>query len=120
MPDSVMSPRFERILTHLREDRPEYGPLLLGQTRLAAKPRDIAVVLPSLELPRVDHPIPLGPEERRAELVPLDKPRGLVQQLPYLVCGRQRRCADIGFIEPSARCDSSSALRGVRRAWARC
>ena len=45
-----------------REDRPEQLPLLLGQPALAAEPLHVAVVLPTRELPGVDHGVPFRPE----------------------------------------------------------
>lgn len=68
----------------LLEDRPQTGALGFGQTRLAAKAADVAIRLPGVELPGVDHLLPLGQQEVRAELVARHFPG----------CGLER-CGDV-------------------------
>ena len=62
------------------EDRPQHRALRLRQPRLSAEPRDIAIRLPVLQLPGIDHLLPFGEQKMQAELVAADGTRGLLQQ----------------------------------------
>ena len=63
--------------TNALEDRPQHLALRLRQPRLSAEARDIAIRLPSLQLPRIDHLLPFGQQEMQAELVAAHGTRGL-------------------------------------------
>ncbi len=79
---------------HALENRPQDLALLAADAGLAAEPGDIAVVLPSRELPRVDDLAPLADQEPRREPVPLNLRSGLAQQRLD-----QRRRGDVRLTE---------------------
>ena len=82
-----------------REDRPEQLPLLLGQPGLAAEPLHVTVVLPTRELPGVDHRAPFRPEEVRTETMAFDTRSRLPEQLPDVLVRRRVEAAETGRVE---------------------
>ena len=49
--------------------------------------------------------------------MPPDDARGLVEQLPYLACGRQHRSTEVGFVEPSRDATHRAHLETIGEAW---
>ena len=71
---------------------------LLGEPRLAAEARDVAIRLPGLELPGIDDLFPFGQQEAQAERVARHGCRGFLEQLAGSASARAtiaacRRCA---------------------------
>ena len=62
------------------EDGPQHLALGFGQPCLAAEACDIAIGLPALELPGVDHLFPLRQQEMRTELVSTHRRAGIPNQ----------------------------------------
>ena len=69
--------------TNALEDRPQHLALRLRQPGLSAEPRDIAIRLPVLQLPCIDHLLPFGEKKMLAEFVAADGIRGLSHQFAY-------------------------------------
>ena len=78
--------------TNALEDRPQHHALCLLEPSLSAETRDIAILLPVLQLPGINHLLPFGEEKMQAELMSANGTRGLLQQLAdNLAAGDRRR-----------------------------
>ena len=86
----------------LLEDRPQKGALGFGQTRLAAKAAHVAIRLPGVELPGIDHLLPLGQQEVRAELVARHFPGGGLQRCSDVLARSEPGRAEMRFEETQA------------------
>src|SRR5262249_5554747 len=65
------------------EDRPQHLTLCLWEPCLSAETSNIAVCVPIPQLPGIDHLLPLCEQEMLAELVTLDRTRGLADEFAY-------------------------------------
>src|SRR5207249_4114643 len=81
------------------ENRPEDGALWLGESRLSAQARDIAIRLPAFQLPRINHLFPFCVQKMEAELVIADLLRRLSQQIENDFAGRELRLAEVRLVE---------------------
>ena len=86
--------------TNALEDRPQHRALRLREPRLSAEPRDIAIRLPVLQLPRIHHLLPFGEEKMQAELVAAHGARSLLHQLAHYLAAGDRRRPDVRLVEP--------------------
>ncbi len=69
---------------HPFENRPEDGALLLRQTHFPAQTPGVAVSLPGIQLPGINHVLPLHHQKMACKFVPPDCAGGFFEKLTDL------------------------------------
>ena len=102
------------------EDGPQRSALRLRQPGLSAQALDVAIRLPAVQLPRIDHLFPFGKQKGQAELLTGHLAGCGGQQASDLIARGNVAATEVRSRRAARRWRRSSARRGARPGAARC